>query len=108
MQWLARISVKRSVFATVLMLVILVLGTVSYKSLGLDFFPNTDFPLVVITTIQQGAAAQEIESDITDKIEGAVNTISGIDNLSSTSSEGVSIVVVQFVMEKPVDVAIQE
>lgn len=108
MQWLARISVKRSVFATVLMLVILVLGAVSYKSLGLDFFPNTDIPVVVVTTIQQGAAAEEIESDITDKIEGAVNTISGIDNLSSTSSEGVSIVIVQFTLEKPVDVAAQE
>src|SRR5512133_422259 len=108
MQWLARLSVKRSVFATVLMLVILVLGTVSYKSLGLDFFPNTDIPVVVVTTIQQGAAAEEIESEITDKIEGAVNTISGIDNLSSTSSEGISIVIVQFTLEKPVDVAAQE
>jgi hydrophobic/amphiphilic exporter-1 (mainly G- bacteria), HAE1 family len=108
MQWLARISVKRPVLATVLMLVILVLGTVAYKSLGLDFFPNADFPIVVVTTIQQGAAAQEIESDITDKIEGAVNTISGIDNLSSTSSEGISLVVIQFTLEKPVDVATQE
>jgi hydrophobe/amphiphile efflux-1 (HAE1) family protein len=108
MQWLARLSVKRSVFATVLMLVLLVLGAASYKSLGLDMFPNVDVPVVVITTIQTGAAAEEIESDITDKIEGAVNTISGIDNLSSTSSEGVSLVVVQFTLEKPVDVAIQE
>jgi hydrophobe/amphiphile efflux-1 (HAE1) family protein len=108
MQWLARISVKRSVFATVLMLVLLVLGAVGYQSLGLDFFPNADIPVVVVTTVQQGAAAEEIESDITDKIEGAVNTISGIDNLSSTSSEGVSIVVVQFTLEKPADVAAQE
>ncbi len=108
MQWLARISVKRSVFATVLMLVLLVLGAVGYKSLGLDFFPNADIPVVIVTTIQQGAAAEEIESDITDKIEGAVNTISGIDNLSSTSSEGVSLVVIQFVLEKPIDVATQE
>lgn len=108
MQWLTRLSVKRSVFATVLMLVLLVLGAVSYRSLGLDFFPNTDIPVVVVTTIQQGAAAEEIESDITDKIEGAVNTISGIDNLNSTSSEGVSLVVIQFTLEKSVDVAAQE
>jgi hydrophobe/amphiphile efflux-1 (HAE1) family protein len=108
MQWLARISVKRSVFATVLMLVLLVLGAAAYKSLGLDMFPNVDIPIAVITTQQTGAAAEEIESDITDKIEGAVNTISGIDNLSSTSAEGISIVTVQFVLEKPVDVAIQE
>lgn len=108
MQWLAQICVKRPVLATVLMLVLIVLGAVGYRSLGLDFYPNTDVPVVVITTVQQGAAAEEIESDITDKIEGAVNTISGIDNLSSTSSEGVSLVVVQFTLEKPVDVAAQE
>lgn len=108
MQWLSRISVKRGVFATVLMLVVVVLGATSYKSLGLDMFPNIDLPIAVVTTIQQGAAAEEIESDITDKIEGAVNTISGIDTLSSTSSEGVSIVMVQFALEKPVDVAVQE
>lgn len=108
MQWLARISVKRSVFATVLMLVVLVLGAASYKSLGLDMFPNVDVPVAVVMTTQTGAAAEEIESDITDKIEGAVNTIAGIDNLSSTSSEGVSIVTVQFSLEKPIDSAIQE
>jgi hydrophobe/amphiphile efflux-1 (HAE1) family protein len=108
MQWLARISVKRSVFATVLMLVVLVVGVASYKSLGLDMFPNVDIPVAVVTTIQTGAAAEEIESDITDKIEGAVNTIAGIDNLSSISSEGVSIVTIQFTLEKPIDSAIQE
>ena len=108
MQWLARISVKRGVFATVLVLVVVVLGVSSYRSLGLDMFPNTDMPVAVVTTLQPGAAAEEIESDITDKIEGAVNTISGIDSLTSTSSEGVSIVMVQFTLEKPGDVAVQE
>ncbi len=108
MQWLARICVKRGVFATVLMLVLVVLGATSYKTLGLDMFPNVDLPIAVVTTIQQGAAAEEVESDITDKIEGAVNTISGIDSLTSTSSEGISIVMVQFTLEKPVDVAVQE
>jgi hydrophobic/amphiphilic exporter-1 (mainly G- bacteria), HAE1 family len=108
MQWLAKISVKRGVFASVLMLVVLVLGVSSYKSLGLDMFPNTDIPIAVVTTFQPGAAAEEIESDITDKIEGAVNTISGIDNLTSSSSEGISIVSVQFNLEKPGDVAVQE
>ncbi len=108
MQWLAKISVKRGVFATVLMLVVLVLGASSYKSLGLDMFPNSDVPVAVVTTLQPGAAAEEIESDITDKIEGAVNTISGIDSLTSTSSEGISIVTVMFTLEKSADVAIQE
>jgi len=107
-QWLSKISIQRPVFATVLMLVMVVLGAVSYGKLGLDYFPNVDIPIVVVTTVLPGAAAQEVETDISDKIEGAVNTISGIDELRSTSSEGVSIVVAQFNLDKPVDVATQE
>ena len=108
MQWLAKLSIKRPVFASVLMVLLVVLGIVSYGKLGLDYFPNVDIPIVVITTTLPGSAAQEIESDVTDKLEGSVNTISGIDELRSTSSEGVSIVIAQFVLEKPVDVAAQE
>lgn len=108
MQWLARISVQRPVFAWVLMLVVLVLGTVGYKRLGVDQFPNIDLPIVVITTVLPGAAPEEIESDVTDKIEGAVNQIAGIDALNSVSSEGVSQVIVQFDLEKEIDVAAQD
>jgi hydrophobe/amphiphile efflux-1 (HAE1) family protein len=108
MHWLARIAIQRPVFATVLMLALVVLGAVSYGKLGLDYFPDVDIPIVVVTTRLPGAAAQEVESDISDKIEGAVNTISGIDELRSTSSEGVSIVVASFNLDKPVDVATQE
>ena len=108
MNWLARISIQRPVFATVLMLALVVLGAFSYGKLGLDYFPNVDIPIVVVTTRLPGAAAQEVESDISDKIEGTVNTISGIDELRSTSSEGISIVVATFNLDKPVDVATQE
>ncbi|AKU98051.1 RND multidrug efflux transporter [Labilithrix luteola] len=108
MQWLARVCIQRPVFATVLMLLLVVLGGVAYGKLGLDQFPNVDLPIVVVTTTLPGSSAQEIESDVTDKIEGAVNTISGIDELRSTSSEGVSIVVITFAIEKPVDVAAQD
>jgi hydrophobic/amphiphilic exporter-1 (mainly G- bacteria), HAE1 family len=108
MQWLSKISILRPVFATVLMLVLVVLGGVSYGKLGLDYFPNVDIPIVVVTTRLPGAAAAEVETDISDKIEGAVNTISGVDELRSTSSEGVSLVVVMFNLEKPADVATQE
>ncbi|MBN9161854.1 MAG: efflux RND transporter permease subunit, partial [Myxococcales bacterium] len=94
MQWLARVCIQRPVFATVLMLVLVVLGGAAYGKLGLDQFPNVDFPIVVVTTTLPGSSAEEMESDVSDKIEGAVNTISGIDELRSTSSEGVSIVVV--------------
>ncbi len=108
MQWLARICVGRPVFTWVLMLVILVLGAFSYTGLGLDKYPKVDVPVVVVTTRLDGAAPEEVETEITDKLEEAVNTISGIDELRSTSSEGVSQVIVSFVLEKDVDVAAQE
>ena len=108
MQWLARLCVQRPVLASVLMLVILVLGTVGYRGLGVDQFPNVDVPVVVITTLLPGAAPEEIETDVTDKIEGAVNQISGVDDLNSVSSEGVSQVVIMFKLDKDTNVAAQE
>src|SRR5580704_10502249 len=108
MQWLAQICVRRPVFASVLMLVIVVLGAAGYAKLGLDQFPNVDIPIVVVTTRLDGAAPEEVETDITDKVESAVNTISGIDELRSTSSQGVSQVIIQFKLEKELDVAAQD
>lgn len=108
MQWLARICVQRPVFASVLMLAIMVIGTVGYRGLGVDQFPDVDIPVVVITTLLPGAAPEEIEIDVTDKIEGAVNQISGVDDLNSVSSEGVSQVVIMFKLDKDTDVAAQE
>ena len=108
MQWLAALCVRRPVFASVLILVVVVVGIAGYLQLGVDQFPNVDFPVVVVTTTQPGAAPEEVETEITDKIEEAVNTISGIDELRSMSTEGVSQVVVTFVLEKDVDVAAQE
>ena len=69
MQWLARICVKRPVFATVLMLIIVVVGAAGYSRLGLDQFPNIDLPYVVITTRLDGAAPEEVETEISDRIE---------------------------------------
>ncbi|HSF07064.1 MAG TPA: efflux RND transporter permease subunit [Methylomirabilota bacterium] len=108
MQWLAEISIKRPVFATVLILSLVVVGVFSYFNLGVDRFPKVDFPTVSITTRQTGAAPEDVETEITDKIERAVNTISGIEELRSVSTEGVSQVFVQFQLEKSVDVAAQE
>jgi hydrophobe/amphiphile efflux-1 (HAE1) family protein len=105
MQWLAQLCVRRPVFAGVLMLVLVVLGGVGYTRLGLDQFPNIDLPFVIVTTTLEGAAPEEVETDISDKIEGAVNTIDGIDELRSTSSEGFSQVVVAFKLDKPAEVA---
>src|SRR5918999_3294413 len=108
MQWLAAISVKRPVFASVLIIALTVVGAFSFTRLGVDRFPKVDFPTVVVTTRLPGAAPEEMETEVTDKIEETVNTISGIDELRSTTSEGVSQVFISFVLEKDVDVGAQE
>jgi HAE1 family hydrophobic/amphiphilic exporter-1 len=108
MQWLAEVCVKRPVFATMLVMSLVVVGAFSFLSLGVDLFPKIDFPTITVTVANPGASPQEIETEITDKVEEAVNTISGIDELRSTSIEGVSQVFVQFVLEKDVNVAAQE
>ncbi len=108
MQWLAEICVKRPVFATMIIFSMVVVGAFSFFSLGLDLFPKIDFPTITITTVNPGSSPVEIETEVTQKIEEAVNTISGIDELRSTSVEGVSQVFVQFVLEKNVNIAAQE
>src|SRR5947199_2366246 len=91
-----------------LILSITVVGVFSCRSLGVDFFPKIDLPTITVTVINPGASPEEIETEITDKVEGAVNTVSGIDELRSTSIEGVSQVFITFVLEKNADVAAQE
>src|SRR3954449_3192781 len=108
MQWLAEVCIKRPVFASVLILVIAVVGIFGYTKLGVDRFPNIDFPIITVTTRLPGAAPEDVETEITDKVEEAVNTISGIDELRSVSAEGVSQVFITFLLEKDVDVAAQE
>jgi HAE1 family hydrophobic/amphiphilic exporter-1 len=108
MQWLAALCVRRPIFASVLILVLCVIGIAGYLQLGVDQFPNVDFPIIVVLTNEPGASPEDVETEISDKIEQAVNTISGIDELRSVTTEGVSQVIIQFVIEKDVDVAAQE
>src|SRR5437016_7034429 len=108
MQWLAALCVKRPVFATVLILSLTVVGAFSFSRLGVDRYPKIDIPTVVVTTVQPGAAPEQIETEVTDKIEEAVNTISGIDELRSVSSEGISQVMVGFTLDKDTNVGAQE
>ncbi|MGE5185498.1 MAG: efflux RND transporter permease subunit, partial [Acidobacteriota bacterium] len=105
MQWLANVCVRRPVFASVMILVFVVVGAVGYSRLGVDKFPKVDFPMVLITTPYSGASPAAVESDVTEKIEEAVNTVSGLDTLTSFSSEGVSLVMAQFELEVDVDKA---
>ena len=108
MQWLASLCIRQPVFTWVLMLVFVVIGAFGYFSLGVDQFPKIDFPAIIVTTTENGAAPEEIETELTDKVEGAVNTISGIDELRSTSSQGISLVIISFNLDKNPDVAAQE
>jgi multidrug efflux pump subunit AcrB len=108
MQKLAEICVRRPVFATVIILILTVIGGFSFFTLGVDRFPKIDVPTVSVQTTNVGAAPQEIETEITDIIEGAVNTVPGIDEMRSSSSQGRSVVTINFNLEKDPDLATQE
>jgi HAE1 family hydrophobic/amphiphilic exporter-1 len=97
--WFTRISLKNPVFATMVMLAIVVLGLFSYQRLQVDQFPNVDFPVVVVTTEYPGASPEIVESEVTKKIEEGVNSIAGINALTSRSYEGQSVVVIEFQLQ---------
>jgi hydrophobic/amphiphilic exporter-1 (mainly G- bacteria), HAE1 family len=108
MHGLAQLCVRRPVFTTMLILALVVVGIFSYFSLGVDLFPKVDIPAVTITVSDPGASPEEVETEITKKVEDAVNTISLIDEVRSTSSEGRSVVIVSFLLAKNGDIAAQE
>ncbi len=108
MRWLSELSVRKPVLAWVLILSLTFLGAFTYSRLNVDRFPNVDFPFVAVTTVLPGASPEEMETDVTNRIEEAVNTISGINTLTSRSSEGFSQVFIQFELEKNVNVAAQD
>jgi hydrophobic/amphiphilic exporter-1 (mainly G- bacteria), HAE1 family len=97
---LAEICIRRPVFATMLVLLFVVLGAMSYRGLGVDLYPNVDFPITSVTSTLKGASVEEVETRVTKPIEEAVNQIEGIDELSSVTKEGTSRVLVQFVLER--------
>lgn len=102
------ICIRRPVFTTMLVLAPVVLGLASYGRLGVELFPNVDVPVVVVTTTLRGASVDEMESAVTKKVEETVNTVSGIDELRSTTKEGFSQIVIGFKLEKNGDVGAQE
>ncbi|HYE39448.1 MAG TPA: efflux RND transporter permease subunit, partial [Ramlibacter sp.] len=94
--WFTRVSLKNPVFATMVMLAIVVLGLFSYQRLKVDQFPNIDFPVVVVQTDYPGASPEVVESEVSKKVEEAVNSIAGINALTSRSYEGSSVVIIEF------------
>ena len=105
---LSDVCINRPVFTWVLVAIPVVLGLVSYNELGVDLFPDVDFPVCTVTTVLPGASVEEMETTVTKPIEDIINTVSGIDELRSTTQEGVSIVTVQFLLSKNGDVGTQE
>src|SRR5689334_16758621 len=104
----SELCVRRPVFTTMLIALPVVLGLFAYSKMGVDLFPNVDLPIVTVTTTRSGTSVEEMETGVTKRIEEIVNTISGIDELRSTTKEGITSVVITFVLEKNRDVAQQE
>ena len=97
--WFTRVSIQNPVMAVMVMLAFVVLGLFSYQRLSVDQFPNIDFPTVVVQMDYPGASPEIIESEVTKKIEAAVNTVAGISTLTSRSYEGTSVVIIEFNLE---------
>jgi hydrophobic/amphiphilic exporter-1 (mainly G- bacteria), HAE1 family len=108
MDWLAKLCVRRPVFALMLIAAFVVAGLVAFPGLGVDRFPNIDLPQVFIRTNYIGAAAAEVESEVTTIIEDAVATVAGIDELRSISADGQSNVIVTFQLNRSIDAAMQD
>lgn len=106
--WLADVSIRRPVFATMLIASLVVLGFVSFDRLGVDLFPVIEFPYVSVTTALPGASPGTVETEVTDIIEEQLNTISGLRQMRSISAEGVSIVNLEFELEEDADLKAQE
>src|SRR5262245_19914952 len=105
---LTKIAVDNPVFATMMMVALLVMGLFSYRQLGIDQFPSVDFPVVVVTTDYPGASPETVETEISRKMEESVNAIAGLKTLSSRSLEGQSIVIAEFQLSVPSATAMQD
>src|SRR5262245_28193979 len=102
------VCIRRPVFTWVLVAIPVVLGLVAYFELGVDLFPKVDFPVVTVTASLPGASVEEVETTVTKPLEEAINQISGVDELRSTTREGLATLVIQFKLEKNGDVGAQE
>ena len=108
MQKLAEICIKRPVFAAMIILALVVVGTASYLRLGVDRFPSVDLPTVSVRTTLPGASPEEVESEVSQKLEEVVNTVEGIQELRSISGQGTSFLIVTFSLSRDIDVAAQD
>lgn len=99
-----KVAVRRRVLTTVVLLIAIILGGFSYFSIQVRRFPDVDFPMATVTTVFPGGSPQEVETEITKRIEDAVSSISGVDEIRSYSQQGLSLVMIQFELEADIDV----
>ncbi len=100
-----KLAINRPITTLMYIVTLVIFGLMSFKSMPSALFPNIDFPMVTVKTVYPGAEASTIESQVTDKIEEAISRIGGIDSVTSTSSEGVSVVMVKFFLERDINEA---
>ncbi len=108
MQKLAEICIKRPVFASMLILALVVVGAASHQRLAVDRLPSVDLPTITVRTTLPGAAPEEVETEVSQIVEEAVNTVDGIDELRSISGNGSSIVMATFRLDRDIDAAAQD
>lgn len=106
--FLSSISIKRPIMISMFLIAFVVFGALAYFGLTLNMMPDVDIPVVTVQTVYPGAGPNEIEIQVTKKIEDAVSTVSKIDLIRSFSMEGVSMVIIQFDLDKDVDIGNQE
>ena len=106
--WITRVSVNNPVFATMMMVALMVLGAFSYQRLSVDQMPNVDIPIAVVGTPYPGASAEAVEQEITRRVEDAINTIQGVKTIRSFSREGFSNVVAEFHLHIDAKAAVQD
>jgi HAE1 family hydrophobic/amphiphilic exporter-1 len=106
--FLSDLSIKRPVFATMMMVALVVLGIFSFRRLSLDNMPDVQFPVLIIQTRYPGASPDAVEREVTKRIEEAVNPVQGIKKLESSSVEGFSTVTVEFQLKQDVNVAMND
>ncbi|MDD5427143.1 MAG: efflux RND transporter permease subunit [candidate division Zixibacteria bacterium] len=105
---ISEISIKRPVFATMMIGALLVLGLFSYYDLPIELMPEIDFPYVVVQTVYPGASAETVETEVTKKIEEVISQISGVRHVTSRSREGYMLSFVEFELEKDGSIAAQD
>ncbi len=106
--FLSNIAIRRPVLTTMMVAAITIFGILGYLGMGLDLYPEIDFPVVSVRTTLEGASAEVIDVDVTDVLEDRISTIEGIESINSISGEGMSRIVVEFVLDKDIDLAVQD